>query len=64
MKVRMKVTISGTRDGLDWPAAGGELVVPDAEGADLCAAGYADPVAEVAQPEKRPAPRKAAEKRG
>lgn len=62
MKIRMRVTLSGLRDGQPWPARGGELVVPDAEGADLCAQGYAVPVAEVAEPEKRPAP-EAAEKR-
>lgn len=53
MKIRMKVAISGTRDGSDWPAVGGEIVVPDAEGADLCAAGMATPVAEPQQPEKK-----------
>lgn len=62
MKIRMLANISGLRDGQSWPARGGEIVVPDAEGAQLCAQGYAEPVAEVAQPEKRPAP-EAAEKR-
>lgn len=62
MKIRMRATLSGLRDGQPWPARGGELVVPDAEGAQLCAQGYADPVAVVAEPEKRTAP-EAAEKR-
>jgi hypothetical protein len=44
MKVRMKGTISGTRDGRDWPAAGEVAEFPDAEGAALCASGLADPV--------------------
>lgn len=49
MKVRMKVGISGTRSGADWPLPGGVLEVDDAEGAHLCAGGLAEPVAE---PEK------------
>ena len=44
MRIRMKVQISGTRDGQDWPAPGGELDVPDAEGATLCEQGAAIPV--------------------
>lgn len=55
MKVRMKINISGTRDGQDWPSIGECIVVPDAEGADLCAAGYAEPVADI-KPEKATAP--------
>lgn len=57
----MKVEISGARDGDTWPAIGGELVVPDAEGVDLCAQGYAEPVVEA---EPRRAVAKKAEKRG
>jgi hypothetical protein len=45
MKVRMKVGISGTIDGRDWPGVGGEIEVSDAEGADMCARGLAEPVA-------------------
>lgn len=63
VRVSMKVQISGVRDGVRWPGVGAEIVVPDAEGAELCAQGYAEPVAVVAQPEKRPAKR-SAEKRG
>lgn len=48
----MNVSVTGTRDGQKWPPAGGEIEVGDQEGADLCAAGLADPVAE-------PAPAKA-----
>ncbi len=60
----MKTFISGTRDGEPWPEAGGTLTVGDAEGADLCANGYAEPVGEkpVKRAEKRPA-KKTAEKR-
>lgn len=51
----MKIQISGSRDGLPWPAIGGEITVPDAEGAELCAQGYATPVAAAPVAEKRPA---------
>jgi len=61
VKVRMKIQLTGTRNGVRWPAPGGEVTLPDNEGADLCAAGLAEPVAERAQPET--ATPKAAEKR-
>lgn len=61
----MKVEVSGTRNGVRWPGIGEEIVVPDAEGADLCSQGFAEAVAEPERPraEKRPAARKP-EKRG
>lgn len=62
VRVSMKVQISGVRDGVRWPGVGAEVVVPDAEGAELCAQGYATPVAEPVKSEKRPVKR-AAEKR-
>lgn len=46
MKVRMKVGVSGSRNGRPWPAPGEEVNVPDDEGKDLCAAGIAEPVAQ------------------
>lgn len=46
MKIRMKVAVSGTRNGRPWPAYGEVAEVSDAEGADLCAAGMAEPVAD------------------
>jgi len=47
MKVRIVQQMSGTRsDGYPWPAANAILVVGDREGAELCAAGIAEPVAE------------------
>lgn len=46
MRVRMRVAMSGTRDGADWPPLGGTIDLPDAEAADLCAAGLAQPVAD------------------
>jgi len=48
MKIRMKVQVSGTRDGADWPPVGGTVDLPDTEAADLCAAGLAVPAPETA----------------
>lgn len=71
MKVRMRVLISGTRSGQDWPPPGATLVVDDAEGMHLCQAGLAEPVIEDETPvetatapaaEVRPAPAKRARK--
>jgi hypothetical protein len=45
VKVRMRVGLSGTRDGVQWPARGSVIDLPDAEAADYCAAGMAEPVA-------------------
>lgn len=61
MRVRMKVQISGTRDGQEWPAGGGEVELPDEEGAHLCASGLAVPLADGDEPETATAPE--AEKR-
>lgn len=44
MRVKMKVSVSGSRDGRSWPPAGGEIDVSDIEAADLCAADLAVPV--------------------
>lgn len=55
----MKVQISGYRNGVRWPAPGGEVTLPDLEGADLCRNGLAEPVA--AEPRKATA--RKAEKR-
>lgn len=55
MKIRMKLFISGGRaDGTDWPPPGSVLEVEDREGAELCAAGLAEPVAEVEEPAETP----------
>lgn len=63
MKIRMIAEISGLRDGALWPARGAEVEVPDAEGAEMCAAGMAEPVADAeVRKETRPA-RARAEKR-
>lgn len=41
MRVRMKVTISGTRDGQSWPERGGFVDLPDSEAEQLIASGLA-----------------------
>ena len=41
MNVTMRVQISGTRDGQDWPAPGASIDVPDDEAAQLLALGLA-----------------------
>lgn len=46
MKVQMKVPLSGTRDGKEWPQVGGEVNLPKDEAVALCSAGLAVPVAE------------------
>lgn len=56
MKVKMKVAISGTRNGERWPGLGEVVEVSDVEGADLCASGAAEPVAETAKAETAKAP--------
>jgi hypothetical protein len=43
MRVRMKVGLSGTRDGKDWPPVGGSVDLPDDEAAHLVTAGLAAP---------------------
>lgn len=66
MKVRMKVGISGTRGGTEWPGPGEVLEVDDQEGMALCQGGLAEPVADLdaetatpAEAEKRTARRPA-----
>jgi hypothetical protein len=41
MRVRMKVTISGTRDGQPWPERGQSVDLPDSEAEQLVASGLA-----------------------
>lgn len=40
--VRMLISISGTRDGVDWPEPGGLLELPDAEAAAMVLSGMAE----------------------
>ena len=63
MKVRMTIGISGGRgDGTDWPLPGGVLEVSDREGAELCAAGLAEPVADLAEKTEKAVPPAAEER--
>ena len=67
MRVKMtaRLDTQWNEDG-EWrsyPAVGEELDTNDAHAADLCAHGYAKPVAEERKAETRPAP-KTEEKRG
>lgn len=55
MKVVMRARISGTRNGVDWPAPGEVVELPDAEAVDMLAAGLAAPVG-AAAPETASAP--------
>ena len=57
VRVRMRVAISGTRNGVPWPAAGGVVELPDGEAAALLAAGLAEPAPEEAEAavDERPA---------
>jgi hypothetical protein len=60
MKIRMRVSVSGTRgDGTEWPPAGEVAEVGDDEGAQLCAGGLAEPVAEKASDKAETRPSKA-----
>ncbi|MFE5967125.1 hypothetical protein [Streptomyces sp. NPDC056463] len=42
MRVRMKATLSGTRDGEAWPKRGGTVDLPDDEAQHLIKAGVAE----------------------
>lgn len=57
MRVKMKVQITGTRNGVAWPAPGGEVDLPDREGAKLCDAGLATPVDTSKEDVEKRAPR-------
>lgn len=46
MRVRMKVSVSGARNGVPWPPIGEVVDLPDHEGAALCDANLAEPVAD------------------
>lgn len=48
MKVIMKATITGTRDGVDWPAVGEPVHLPDSEATAMLRAGLVGP----AEPDK------------
>jgi hypothetical protein len=51
VKITMTVSIAGTRNGVEWPPAGGDVDLPDGEAEDLIAGGLAvaaDPKAKAA----------------
>lgn len=50
MLVRMKTNITGFRNGVEWPAVGGTLEVPDDEAASLIANGYAEKATDGSSP--------------
>jgi hypothetical protein len=39
-KYEVRVQISGTRNGEDWPNIGGQIDLPEVEAADYLAAGF------------------------
>lgn len=48
----MKAAVSGTRDGVSWPAIGEEVDLPTVEAAAYCAMGMAEEVKD--EPEGKP----------
>lgn len=44
MKVKLRVQLSGTRDGVPWPAVGSVVELPDDEARDMLTSGTAEPV--------------------
>ena len=63
MKVRLLVSLSGTRDGQPWPPMGNEMDLPDAEARDMITALQAVPVTEHRRAETATAPTAAVETR-
>lgn len=63
MKVRMKLHLTGTRNGLRWPEAGETKTLPEGEALDLIRAGLAEAVAEPTPKVEKATPRKSTEKR-
>jgi hypothetical protein len=45
VRIRMRVDVSGTREGREWPRRGSVIDLPDDEARQYCEAGMADPVA-------------------
>lgn len=50
MRVEMIQHITGTRDGVEWPLAGGTIDLPDHEATDLIGAGLAKEATDEAAP--------------
>lgn len=55
MRVQMKASMSGLRDGAEWPKVGEVIDLPDQEAADMIRVGNATPVSED-PPEQATAP--------
>lgn len=51
MKVKLKVQLSGTRDGVSWPPVGTVVELPDDEARDMLTSGVAGPLDENDRPE-------------
>ncbi len=51
MKVRLNVQMSGTRDGVAWPAVGSVVELPEDEARDMLTSGTASAVNDSDQPE-------------
>jgi hypothetical protein len=64
MKVRMKVSLSGTRNGQEWPPRGSVIELPDAEAIGYCESGMAEPVATFKDDEEKAVVTDDAEERG
>jgi hypothetical protein len=56
VRIRMRIDISGTRDGREWPRRGSVIDLPDDEARQYCEAGMAEPVATFAPVETAVAP--------
>lgn len=56
MKVRMRVDVSGTRNGQEWPRRGQVMELPDDEAVQYCANGMAEPIADTGEAETAVAP--------
>jgi len=44
MRVKLKVQLSGTRDGVSWPAVGSVVELPEDEARDMITSGVAGPL--------------------
>lgn len=53
MLITMTAQITGTRNGVEWPAIGAAFEVPDLEAADLIAAGLAEAAAQQPAPSRK-----------
>jgi len=52
IKIRLKVGLTGTRNGVEWPPRGSEVELPDQEALEMIQAGMAEPVTSFRNAEK------------